>query len=161
MFRPLVVLLVLIALVLAGCGGAAAPTAAPPAEQPVVEQPAATDPRLRRLQPSRLPSLLSSLLPRNLLPNRPRWIPNITRRRCWPRWSRPVSCLWLMSVCLLEPLVEEVATVGAYGGLLRRGFLGPSDHNNYTRLTYDALVRFSYGRQRGHSPHRQGLGVQR
>ncbi|MCB0237121.1 MAG: ABC transporter substrate-binding protein, partial [Anaerolineae bacterium] len=42
-----------------------------------------------------------------------------------------------------EPLVEEAAQVGTYGGLLRRGFLGPSDHNNYTRLVYDALVRFS------------------
>ena len=42
-----------------------------------------------------------------------------------------------------EPLVEEVAQVGTYGGLLRRGFLGPSDHNNYTRLVYDALVRNS------------------
>jgi peptide/nickel transport system substrate-binding protein len=42
-----------------------------------------------------------------------------------------------------EPLVEEVAQVGKYGGTLRRGFLGPSDHNNYTRLTYDALVRYS------------------
>lgn len=42
-----------------------------------------------------------------------------------------------------EPLVEEVAEIGTYGGVLRRGFLGPSDHNNYTRLAYDALVRFS------------------
>ena len=25
----------------------------------------------------------------------------------------------------------------------RLGFLGPSDHNNYTRVAYDALVRFS------------------
>ncbi len=43
-----------------------------------------------------------------------------------------------------EPLVEKVtATIGTYGGTLRRGFLGPSDHNNYTRVVYDALVRFS------------------
>ena len=41
-----------------------------------------------------------------------------------------------------EPLVQEVtAEVGHYGGTLRRGFLGPSDHNNYTRVVYDALVR--------------------
>ena len=33
--------------------------------------------------------------------------------------------------------------VGQYGGVLRRAFLGPSDHNNYTRVVYDALVRFS------------------
>jgi peptide/nickel transport system substrate-binding protein len=42
-----------------------------------------------------------------------------------------------------EPLVEEVAEIGSYGGTLRRGFLGPSDHNNYTRVVYDALVRNS------------------
>src|SRR5687768_7835749 len=43
-----------------------------------------------------------------------------------------------------EPLVVEVVeTIGTYGGTLRRGFLGPSDHNNYTRVVYDALVRHS------------------
>jgi peptide/nickel transport system substrate-binding protein len=43
-----------------------------------------------------------------------------------------------------EPLVEDVVEeIGQYGGTLRRGFLGPSDHNNYTRVVYDALVRFS------------------
>ena len=41
-----------------------------------------------------------------------------------------------------EPLVQDVTdSIGTYGGTLRRGFLGPSDHNNYTRVTYDALVR--------------------
>lgn len=42
-----------------------------------------------------------------------------------------------------EPLVHPVAEIGKYGGTLRRGFTGPGDHNNYTRLSYDALVRFS------------------
>ncbi|RME71299.1 MAG: ABC transporter substrate-binding protein, partial [Chloroflexi bacterium] len=41
---------------------------------------------------------------------------------------------------LIIPVVEEI---GQYGGVLRRGFLGPADHNNYTRVVYDALVRFS------------------
>jgi len=41
-----------------------------------------------------------------------------------------------------EPLVQKVTdTIGSYGGTLRRGFLGPSDHNNYSRVVYDALVR--------------------
>jgi peptide/nickel transport system substrate-binding protein len=44
----------------------------------------------------------------------------------------------------LEPLVEEVVDeIGQYGGTLRRAFLGPGDHNNYTRVVYDALVRFA------------------
>jgi len=43
-----------------------------------------------------------------------------------------------------DPLVIDVVEeIGQYGGTLRRGFVGPSDHNNYTRVVYDALVRFS------------------
>jgi peptide/nickel transport system substrate-binding protein len=43
-----------------------------------------------------------------------------------------------------NPLIVAVADeIGQYGGTLDRGFLGPSDHNNYTRVVYDALVRFS------------------
>jgi peptide/nickel transport system substrate-binding protein len=41
---------------------------------------------------------------------------------------------------LIIPVVEQI---GQYGGVLNRGFTGPSDHNNYTRVVYDALVRFS------------------
>ena len=41
---------------------------------------------------------------------------------------------------LIIPVVEQI---GTYGGTLRRGFLGPSDHNNYVRVVYDALVRNS------------------
>ena len=38
--------------------------------------------------------------------------------------------------------MQDVADrIGSYGGTLRRGFLGPGDHNNYTRVVYDALVR--------------------
>ena len=39
---------------------------------------------------------------------------------------------------LVIPVVDEI---GRYGGTLRRAFLGPGDHNNYTRVVYDALVR--------------------
>lgn len=43
-----------------------------------------------------------------------------------------------------EPLVTEtVEATGTYGGVLRRGFKGPSDYNNYVLFTNDALVRFS------------------
>ncbi len=44
----------------------------------------------------------------------------------------------------VEPLViEPFEEVGQYGGVWRRGFTGPSDYNNYVRVMYDALVRFS------------------
>jgi peptide/nickel transport system substrate-binding protein len=43
-----------------------------------------------------------------------------------------------------EPLVVEGAEgVGQYGGVWRRGFTGPSDYNNYVRVVFDGLVRFS------------------
>ena len=36
-----------------------------------------------------------------------------------------------------------VERAGQYGGVWRRGFLGPADFNNYVRVVYDALARFS------------------
>ena len=41
---------------------------------------------------------------------------------------------------LVVPVVERP---GQYGGVWRRGFLGPADANNYVRVVYDALFRFS------------------
>ncbi|MBI3514006.1 MAG: ABC transporter substrate-binding protein [Proteobacteria bacterium] len=41
---------------------------------------------------------------------------------------------------LVVPVVEKV---GQYGGVWRRAFLGPADANNYVRVAYDALFRFS------------------
>jgi peptide/nickel transport system substrate-binding protein len=43
-----------------------------------------------------------------------------------------------------EPLVVPVVErTGQYGGVWRRAFLGPADYNNYVRVVYDALARFS------------------
>ena len=41
---------------------------------------------------------------------------------------------------LLVPVTE---TVGQYGGVWRRAFLGPADANNYVRVVFDSLFRFS------------------
>src|SRR5262245_51017846 len=41
---------------------------------------------------------------------------------------------------LVVPVVERS---GEYGGVWRRAFLGPADANNYVRVVYDALFRFS------------------
>jgi len=41
---------------------------------------------------------------------------------------------------LVVPVVEKI---GEYGGVWRRAFLGPADANNYVRVVYDALFRFS------------------
>src|SRR5437899_12828882 len=43
-------------------------------------------------------------------------------------------------------VVDTVESIGQYGGVWRRGFLGPGDFNNYHRIVYDAFVRYStYG----------------
>ena len=41
---------------------------------------------------------------------------------------------------LVVPVVEKI---GEYGGTWRRAFLGPADANNYVRVVYDSLYRFS------------------
>ena len=41
---------------------------------------------------------------------------------------------------LVVPVIEKV---GEYGGVWRRAFLGPADANNYVRVAYDSLFRFS------------------
>ncbi|MCC7045787.1 MAG: ABC transporter substrate-binding protein [Alphaproteobacteria bacterium] len=41
---------------------------------------------------------------------------------------------------LVVPVVEKI---GQYGGTWRRAFLGPADANNYVRVVFDALFRFS------------------
>ena len=41
---------------------------------------------------------------------------------------------------LVVPVVERA---GEYGGVWRRAFLGPADANNYVRVVYDGLFRFS------------------
>lgn len=43
-----------------------------------------------------------------------------------------------------QPLVvNTVDGIGQYGGVWRRGFIGPSDYNNYVRVVFDGLVIFS------------------
>src|SRR5512147_1196279 len=42
-----------------------------------------------------------------------------------------------------EPRVVTADSVGQYGGVWRRGFIGPSDYNGYVRVVYDSLVVFS------------------
>ncbi len=42
-----------------------------------------------------------------------------------------------------NPYVIEAPEVGQYGGVWRRGFVGPSDRNGLIRIVNDSLVRFS------------------
>jgi peptide/nickel transport system substrate-binding protein len=42
-----------------------------------------------------------------------------------------------------NPMVVAADEIGTYGGVWRRGFLGPSDFNGVNRVIYDVLVRFA------------------
>ena len=42
-----------------------------------------------------------------------------------------------------NPMVVAADETGVYGGVWRRGFLGPSDFNGVNRVIYDVLVRFA------------------
>lgn len=104
---------VVLALILTACAPPAAPPAAPPPATPVPATPTPVPSKYNEAP------MLKELVEKGELPPVDERLPE-------------------------EPLVEEaVEEVGQYGGTLRRGFLGPSDHNNYTRVVYDALVRFS------------------
>src|SRR5512139_1912311 len=41
-----------------------------------------------------------------------------------------------------NPMVVPADEIGQYGGVWRRGFLGPSDFNGVNRVIYDVLARF-------------------
>ncbi|NOX63974.1 MAG: ABC transporter substrate-binding protein [Chloroflexi bacterium] len=119
-------------LVLAACASAPAPTQAPAAtEAPTAEAPAATEapPPTPTEAPAAEPPA-----PESKYNEAPMLAERVKAGELPPVDERLPE----------EPLVEEgVEGIGQYGGTLRRAFLGPSDHNNYVRVVYDALVRFS------------------
>jgi peptide/nickel transport system substrate-binding protein len=135
MFRSLIALLLLASLLLAACGSPAPAQPAPVEPAPV--QPAPAEPEPAQPAPAE-PE------PAEPAPAEPAAAPSMYNEA--PMLAEMVAAGDLPPVderLPEEPLVHQVAEIGKYGGTLRRGFLGPSDHNNYTRLSYDALVRFS------------------
>ena len=120
--QPLLSVLIILAVLLAGCQAAATPTTAPAEPTAVVEATAApeatTAPEVTGPAYQEAP-ILADLVAKGELPPVEERLPEIP---------------------LLVPVTESI---GVYGGTWHRGFLGPSDYNNYTRVVYDALVRFS------------------
>jgi peptide/nickel transport system substrate-binding protein len=127
--RKLLSLISLIALlaVIAACAPAPeptkapAPTAVPPTAVPATKPPEATKPPA----PTAIPApkykeapMLADLVKAGKLPPVDQRLPE-------------------------NPAVVEAAEIGQYGGIWRRGFLGPSDFNGIARVIYDALVIFS------------------
>ncbi|MFZ3078489.1 MAG: ABC transporter substrate-binding protein [Bellilinea sp.] len=120
--RPLLSVILILAVLLAGCQAAATPTTAPVEPAPVTEPTAApvepTAP-VEAVTTYKEAPMLADLVAKGELPPVEERLPE-------------------------NPLVVPVTeSIGVYGGTWHRGFLGPSDYNNYTRVVYDALVRFS------------------
>lgn len=127
--RPLFALsvIVLLSLVLAACGTpAAAPTTAPAAAPaataaPVAAEPAATAAPAAVSEPAAAGKyaeapMLAELVQAGELPPVEERLPE-------------------------NPLVVPAESIGQYGGVWRRGFLGPADMNSYARVVYDSLAR--------------------
>ncbi|MHB0966898.1 MAG: ABC transporter substrate-binding protein [Bellilinea sp.] len=120
--RPLLSVILILAVLLAGCQTAATPTAAPVEPAPVTEPtaaPAEPTAPVEAVTTYKEAPMLADLVAKGELPPVEERLPE-------------------------NPLVVPVTeSIGVYGGTWHRGFLGPSDYNNYTRVVYDALVRFS------------------
>ncbi|MCP4167466.1 MAG: ABC transporter substrate-binding protein [Chloroflexi bacterium] len=132
-------LLLVLGLVLSACGGAQAPAPAPApaAEEPAAEEPAAEEPAAEEPaaeEPAAEEPAAEEPSVESKYNQAPMLAEKVAAGELPPVDDRLPA----------EPLVEEVVDeIGQYGGTLRRAFLGPSDHNNYTRLSYDALLRFA------------------
>ena len=145
-------LVVVFSLLLVSCGGAEpeeAPAEAPaaeeveaPAEEPAAEEPAAEEAEEPAAEEAEEPAAEEAEEPAAEEAEEPAAESMYNEA---PMLAEMVAAEELPPVderLPVEPLVEEVVDeIGQYGGTLRRGFTGPGDHNNYTRVVYDALVR--------------------
>lgn len=125
--------LTLIAMLASACAApAATPTAAPAPQEPAAPaQPAAPTaaPAVKPTEPPAAPAQ-----PESKYKQSPLFDADVAAGKLPPVDERLPK----------EPLVVEgVDGVGQYGGVWRRGFTGPADYNNYVRVVYDGLVRFS------------------
>jgi peptide/nickel transport system substrate-binding protein len=125
--------LVLIALFVAACAPpAAAPTTAPQPQEPAAPAQPAAPTAAPPVQPTEPPAAPAQPEPK--YKQSPLFDEDVAADRLPPVEERLPK----------EPLVVEgVDGVGQYGGVWRRGFTGPADYNNYVRVVFDALVRFS------------------
>jgi peptide/nickel transport system substrate-binding protein len=136
--RTLLPLLVIFSLLLGACGAPATPTTEPAVEPTQPPAPAPTQPPAA--EPTEPPAEEPVEPPAE--PPAP-----VSQYNEAPMLKDMVDAGQLPPVeerLPENPLVIPVTdSIGEYGGIWRRGFIGPSDYNNYVRVVYDGLVRFS------------------
>jgi peptide/nickel transport system substrate-binding protein len=135
--RTLLPLLVIFSLLLGACGAPATPTTAPAEEPAQPPAPAPTQP------PAAAPTEPPAEAP--VEPAEPPAPVSMYNEAPMLQAMVDAGQLPPVEERLPEnPLVIPVTdSIGEYGGIWRRGFIGPSDYNNYVRVVYDGLVRFS------------------
>ncbi len=131
----LISLLLIASFVLSACGGGAATPApaapaAEPTKAPVAEPTKAPEQPAAAPEPTKAPEPAVPASKYNEAPDLAELVKAGTLPKVEDRLPE-------------EPYVIQAETVGQYGGVWRRGFTGPGDYNNYTRVVYDGLVIFS------------------
>lgn len=117
--RNLLVLIMVLSMILSACQASTPAPTEPPAEQPTEEVVAPTAAPEEPMAKYKEAPMLTEMVDKGELPPVDERLPD-------------------------NPLVIPVTeSIGKYGGVWHRGFIGPSDYNNYVRVVYDGLVRFS------------------
>jgi peptide/nickel transport system substrate-binding protein len=117
--RNLLGLIMVLSMILSACQASTPAPTEPPAEQPTEEVVAPTAAPEEPMAKYKEAPMLTEMVDKGELPPVDERLPD-------------------------NPLVIPVTeSIGKYGGVWHRGFIGPSDYNNYVRVVYDGLVRFS------------------
>jgi len=129
-------LMTLFVLIVVACAPAPtpAPTAAPPTKAPAPIATAAPQPTTAPTQPAPTTAPTKPAAPVAKYKEAPALTELVKAGKLPPVEQR------LPEEPLVIPTVEKI---GTYGGVIRRGFLGPSDANNYVRIAVDSLVWWS------------------
>jgi peptide/nickel transport system substrate-binding protein len=139
--------LLVLAFALSSCGGAATPAPAPmPTKAAEAAQPTAEP------APTQAPAEAAPTEAPTAAPAAPTEAPAAAAPAATGKYNEAPALAEQVKAGKLpaveqrlpeQPLVVEAAEIGQYGGVWRRGFIGPSDFNNYVRVVYDALVRYN------------------
>jgi peptide/nickel transport system substrate-binding protein len=126
--------LLMVVSLLAACAAPAATPAPAPAQPAAPAAPKATD-KPAEVKPTEPPAAPAQpAAPASKYKQAPMFDADVTSGKLPPVDQRLPE----------QPLVvNTVDSIGQYGGVWRRGFIGPSDYNNYVRVVFDGLVIFS------------------
>ena len=140
-FTLLLTLVVVFSMLLSACGGPTPAPTAPPTKAPEPTKAPAAPTAAPTIAPTKAPAAPTTAAPApTVASSAGKYSESPLLTDLVKAGKLPPVEQRLPENPLVVPVVDEI---GQYGGVWRRGFLGPSDANHYVRITYDALVRFS------------------